>query len=336
MLPERYQKVIVHQFNSEPQRALKIVEVDMRMPSANEILVKNHYAGVNATDIARMMGIAHSVHNTPYDLGVEALGEIVAVGSSISEYELGDIVVTALPGNGYREYSTIDANFSLKLPGLRTEYLGLFISGVLAKIALEYIAEIKLSERVMVTSALSSSGHYAVQLAKAAQCFVIGSCANAEEAAILEDLGADRVINRSKEEIGKVLAQEFPGKLDVIYDSIGGSVLDACLAQTASRARVILTEALREHLRTDAPLHQIDLYNRIIQCSVSIHGLNLLDYANAIPIEGTKLLDLFELGLIKSVIDPNQFTGLNGVISALTYVSSGQARGKVMVKIIEN
>src|SRR5690606_14559436 len=142
MYPETYKKVVVTQIGEDPHTCLSIQETKLSEPKAHDILVKNHYAGVNPTDIGRMMGL-NPHGKLPLDFGVEALGEVIAVGDRVEEFKVGDVVATALPGNGYREYTTIDRNFALKVPALDPKYVGLFISGVIAKIALDFVVDIQ-------------------------------------------------------------------------------------------------------------------------------------------------------------------------------------------------
>lgn len=65
-------------------------------------------------------------------------------------------------------------------------------------------------ETVVVTAAAGGTGQFAVQLAKLAGCHVIGTCSTPEKAALLANLGCDRVINYNEESLGDVLSKEYP------------------------------------------------------------------------------------------------------------------------------
>lgn len=333
MLPETYQKIIVKQRGSNPHQCLEVVEKPLKQPHTHDILVKNHFAGVNALDIGRMMGLDVNHPKPPFDFGIEAVGEVVAIGSHVEDYNVGDSVVTILPGNGFREYSVIDHNFAGKVPALDPKYVGIYIGGTTAKIALEFIADIQTHETVMVTSALGASGHFAVQLAKLQGCHVVGTCSNDAEADILKKLKVDRIIVRDKEDIAQVLQAEYKDMLNVIYDTMGGALLDACIDNTAPRARIIIANALHEQLRGAPMTHAIDLYHKIIRRSASLIGINLNDYANVVPTEGLKLLDKLQMGDIQSLVDPHIFQGIEAVPDAMAHLMSGQAHGKVIVRL---
>jgi NADPH-dependent curcumin reductase CurA len=63
-------------------------------------------------------------------------------------------------------------------------------------------------------------------LAKLAGNTVIGTCSGLEKIAYLKSLGCDRVIDYTKEDVGAVLAQEFPRGVDLVFESVGGSMLE--------------------------------------------------------------------------------------------------------------
>ena len=85
MLPETYKKIIVTQRGKDPHQCLKVVEVAFSQPHTHDILVKNHYAGVNALDIGRMMGLDVHHPTPPFDFGMRWWLEIWTSPSSRSQ-----------------------------------------------------------------------------------------------------------------------------------------------------------------------------------------------------------------------------------------------------------
>lgn len=335
MTEKIYRKVVVQQTGRDPHTALKIVEVAMGEPGPGELLVRNHYAGMNYTDLALMMGLTDAGQHPPFDFGAEAAGEVIAIGSGVTDFQPGDTVLTALPGNGYREYSRISQQFAMKIPGLKPEYVGLFISGAAAKIASETIAGIGSGQTVLVTVGCGSVGHYLVQLAKRAGNHVISTCHNETEAALLRELGVDRIIDRSQEDVAQVLRDEYYDGLQLVFEAFGGSILDAALEQAAPLAKVVLLETLQEHFRSAPPIHQINFYETVIRKSVKILGFTMGDYAASFVLEAGKMIDLYERGEIRSVIDGKSFSGIDSVPDALVHLMSGEGYGKTLVKLVE-
>lgn len=333
MLPKSYKKLIVRKIGSNPRECLDLIEVPLKKLHSHEVMVKNHYTGINSTDVARMMGLDASNRPLPFDLGAVAIGEVIAVGDKVDDYQAGDTVATVFPGNGYSNYSIVDHNFVGKIPAIDPKYIGLFISGTIAKIALEFVADIQANETVLVTSGAGASGHYAVQLAKAQGCHVVAICGSVEEVVLLKQLGVDRVINRNEEDILHIIANDYHDMINVVFDNLGGYVLDACIEHSAPRARIILAEALREHLQGEASQHSIDLFRKVIIRSVSLIGFNLGDYANAVPMESMKLIDKLQAGFIQSIVDPTSFEGIDSIPDAIAHLMSGESHGKIVVKL---
>jgi len=335
MSRQTYRKVIVQQTGRDPHAALKVTEVPLGEPGAGELLVRNHYAGVNYTDLAAMMGITDDSQRVPFDFGVEAAGEVVAVGNGVTDFQPGDMVLTALRGNGYREYSRIAKQFALKIPAMKPEYVGLYISGSAAKIAVDVMAEIGSGQTALVTAGMASMGHYIVQLVKRAGNIVVATCGSAEEAAFLQELGADRVIDRSQEDFAQVLQTEYPDAFDVVFEAFGGKILDVALQQLAPRAKFLLLETLNEHFRSSDTVHQIDFYQTVIRKSATLMGFTMSDYAQTFVLEASKMIDLYERGEIRTVLDGANFQGIEAVPDALAHLMSGKGYGKTLVSLVK-
>lgn len=334
MLPETYKKIMVTKTGNDPHTCLALMEdVPMKAPSAYEVVVRNQFAGVNTIDIGRMLGVDGWQQALPFDFGTETLGEVVAVGKEVDKVAVGDVVMTALPGNGFREYTRIAHNLTVKMPAPDPRYVGTLISGTLAKIGMELLANVRPDDVVIVTSGLGASGHFALQLALNMGCYVITTCKDAEEAAILERWDPNRIVVREQDNLAEVLATDYPEAISVVFDTMGGQMLDACIAQTAPRARVVLVDAVHEHIRDESPTHTINFYRQVVRNSLSIMGINLSDFTGVIRVETLKLLEMIEQGLIESLVDGQQFEGIAQVPDAIGYLMSGAARGKVIVKL---
>src|SRR5690606_16594455 len=116
--------------------AAEIVEVELQAPAADEIIVKNCFAGVNATDVNVSAGGYTPGKQPPIDLGIEAVGEVVAVGQEVTQFKVGDPVITWGVGGGYREYNPVKARYALPIPEATPEVLSLILSGMTAAVGL--------------------------------------------------------------------------------------------------------------------------------------------------------------------------------------------------------
>ncbi len=336
MLPSTYKKVIVKQFSRDPYEAMEIVDEKMYPPGPNEILVKNIYVGANFTDVPRMMGLAKEFQTTPFDTGIDALGEVVEVGSLVEEFKVGDIVVTAFFGNGFREYSLIEQRLAAVTTERTPERLGLVISGAMASIMLEVVAgydETTPKQTVFVTAGLGDTGHYVVQLAKVMGHHVVTTCANEEEARYLYDLGCDRVIVRDKEEVADVMHSEYPMGVNLAIESFGGHFFTIALDSLAPRGQLISSGSLFEHTDGEGNLHAIDVYNKLILRATTIHGFNPVEYAQFIRQHSFKLNEMHKAGTIKTLLDKRQFKGIESVPSAVAHMMTRDTLGKIVIEL---
>lgn len=336
MLPETYKKVIVQRFSRDPREAMAVVDTKMYPPGPNELLVKNIYVGTNFTDVPRMLGLADKFQSPPFDAGIDALGEVVQIGSAVTDFSVGDKVITAFFGNGFREYSLIDARLAVKTNHPTKELLGAVISGAMASIMLHVVAgytESTPPQKVLVTAGLGGSGHYVVQLAKMAGHHVVTTCATDEEAEYLKAYDCDRVIVRDKENPEDVIPAEYPDGLNLVVESFGGEFFNLGLDNLAPRGQLISAGALVEHTNDDSHIHTIDIYNKLIWKSATIHGFNLIDYANHIRKHTMMISELTANGKIKTLLDPVEFKGIDSVIDAMAHMMSWKTRGKVVIEL---
>ena len=202
-------------------------ETQRPMPEAGQgqVVLKVAYAGVNRPDALQRAG-AYAPPPTASDLpGLEASGEVVAVGDGVSGIAVGDQVCALLPGGGYAEYVMTPAAHCLPVPkgmGMKeaaclpetffTVWSNVFMRGGL-----------KAGERILIHGGSSGIGTTAIQLAHAFGARVFVTAGNAAKCAACVELGAERAINYREEDFVEVMKAE--GGADVILDMVGGSYI---------------------------------------------------------------------------------------------------------------
>jgi NADPH-dependent curcumin reductase CurA len=330
-----YKKLIAKQFAPDFESAVEIVEVLLPQPAVNEILICNKYAGINSGfDTLLCQGKVPYVNLTPpFDLGVEAVGEVVATGENVRGFQVGDAVVTTVRGGGYREYQVIDANLAIKVRQATPEVLTLMPTGISALVALERVGEMKSNEVVLVTAAAGGTGHIAVQLAKLAGNHVIGTCGSQEKAELLKILGCDRVINYRTENLDRVLKTEYPKGIDLVFDCVGKQVFDSCLENLAIRGRLVVVGFISEYGKNLEEVTQTRIYRQLFWKAASVRGFLMPLYQEYAVEARDRLLNLFYSGKLKVAIDPTQFNGIESIPIAVKYLLGGQNCGKVVVRL---
>jgi NADPH-dependent curcumin reductase CurA len=327
-----YRKVIVNKFDRNFREALEIVDVEHEPPAANEITVRNLYAGVNIPDLMTIAGRSIASMPPPFDFGNEAAGEIVAVGAEVKQFKVGDQVVSGLY-NGFREYANLDANLALLVSRATPEVMALSISGVTASIALEIVLKITSGLTILVSNAGGSTGHFAMQLARMQGNRVIGVVMGEKQAAMVHALHCcERVIDLSHEDLDTVLRTEYPSGVNMVYESMGGKIFDICLQHIAPRGRIVSVASTSDQLAADSP-HTLFLYENFVRKSATLYGFSLADYAQFVRSHFYHLVELFYAGKLKSIVDARAFMGLNSVPDALDYLLEGKNTGKIVVRL---
>ena len=194
-------------------------------PGYGEVLIRVAYAGVNRPDALQRAG-SYAPPPDASDLpGLEASGEIVAVGAGVARWKVGDLVCGLLPGGGYAEYVTTAAAHCLPVPvGMSlveaaclpetffTVWTNVFMAGGL-----------QAGQVFLVHGGSSGIGTTAIQLADRFGARVFATAGTVEKVAVCERLGAERAINYRDEDFVEVV--KAAGGADLILDMVGGSYL---------------------------------------------------------------------------------------------------------------
>ncbi|MEH1924149.1 zinc-binding dehydrogenase [Nostoc sp.] len=329
-----YKKLRAKQLNPDFKSAVEIVEIPISKPAANEILIQNKFAGINGGfDTLLCRGDVPYINLIPpFDLGVEAVGEVVAIGENVKDFQIGDAVVTTARGGGYREFQVIDANLGVKVREATPELLTLMPTGVSALVALEKVGEMKSNEVVLVTAAAGGTGHIAVQLAKLAGNHVIGTCSSEAKAKLLRELGCDRIINYRTENLNQILKQEYPNRVNLIFESVGKAVFDTCVENLAVRGRLVAVGFISEYANNVEQITQPRIYHQLAWKAASVRGFLMAHYKEYMPEASDRLLNLYYTDKLKVAVDPTQFQGIESIPDAIQYLLSGQNCGKVVVR----
>lgn len=329
-----YKKLVAQQFSTNFQSAIAIAEVPILAPKADEILIRNKFAGINAGfDTLICQGSIPYVKLTPpFDLGVEAVGEIVAIGEAVQNLQVGDAVATTGRGGGYREYQVVPAHLAIQVAEAIPEILTLMPTGISALVALEQVGEMRTQETVLVTAAAGGTGHIAVQLAKLAGNHVVGTCGSSAKAQLLQELGCDRIINYHQEDLDTVLQREYPKGLDLIFDCVGGTVFDTCVEHLAVRGRLVVVGFISEYAKIPSTMPQPRIYHKLFWKAASVRGFLMPHYAAHMVAARDRLLSLFNTHQLRVAIDPTPFDGIESIPIAVEYLLSGKNVGKVVVR----
>lgn len=306
-------------------------------PGAGEIRVRNLWCGINAifdTQIARN-AVDYVKIALPCFTGVEALGVVEAVGEGVSDFAPGDPVVTTRFTGGYREHNVAPAGQFVTVPAAAPEWLALASTGVSALVALEVVGQIRSGETVAISAAAGGLGHLLVQLAKLQGCHVVAVAGGAEKCAFVASLGADRVIDYRAQDVGAVLAAEYPNRLDLAFDTVSGSIFDAFLANLADHGRLVVGGAAADLEGRPEMVTAPRIAHAIYYKGASVRGFMNGLLTEHWPQARERLFALYAQGALQVHFDAMPFTGLEGVFGAVERLLSGRSMGKVIVNLGE-
>ncbi len=218
---------------------LKPVERDIPKPGYGDVLLKIAYAGVNRPDALQRAGLYAPPPEASDLPGLEASGEVVALGEGVSGISVGDKVCALLPGGGYAEYATTPAAHCLSVP----EGMGMKEAACLPETFFTVWSNVfqrgglKAGEKFLVHGGSSGIGTTAIQLASHFGARVFTTAGNADKCRICEELGAERAINYREEDFVEVIRAE--GGADLILDMVGGSYLPKNVKSLANDGRLV-------------------------------------------------------------------------------------------------
>ena len=327
-----YKKIVAHKYSKNFREASEIVSADIVQPGPGQLLIKTHFGGVNASDVNISGGVYFSDGNFPFDLGCESVGEVVAIGPDVTQFEVGDAVASPQMGSAYSEMLCRDVDQFIKVPQCSPEYLSVSVAGLTASIGLYEAGDMSSGETVLITAAAGGVGNWCVQLAKLAGNHVIGTCSTPEKAQELKSLGCDRVVVYSEEDLGVVLAAEYPDGIDLIFEQVGGATFDTCVDHLATRGRILICGFISEYMGGTQEVTAPRIYHKLLWKSAQIRAFLFKDWPDQIAGHLERLIEQVANGSIKPLLDPTVFEGIDSAAEALDYLHSGRNTGKVVVR----
>jgi len=301
---------------------LQMKEVEKPTPKDKEILIKIHATSVSSGD-ARMRRADPFIIRLIFGfkrprksiLGVVFAGEIEAIGTSVSNYKIGDQVFGSSGMNfgAHAEYVSVqeDAVLALKPSNMTYEEAASIPFGATASMHFLRIANIQQGQKVLIYGASGALGTMAVQLAKnyGAEITAVCSTSNVE---LMKSLGANHVIDYTQEDFtrnGK--------KYDVIFDTIGKSSLRKALKSLSDNGHLLLASAGIGTM-IGGSIKSMFIKKKIVSGVIkeTVKDMNFFK-------------QLIEKGSLKAVIDRTY--PLKKIAEAHAYVDKGHKKGNVII-----
>jgi len=309
-----------------PPSVVRIQDVATPEAGPDEVLIKVHATTVNRTDCAYRAGkpalvrvIYGPVKPRATILGNEFAGEVVAVGSGVSRFALGDRVFGYNEGRfgAHAEYLVMrhDGPLATIPADVGDEQAAPSIEGSHYALAMIRAATVRSGQDVLVNGATGGIGSAAVQLIKALGATVTGVCGS-EHLELVRGLGADHVIDYTAADFTK------DGRTyDLVIDAVGKSSFGACRPVLRDRGIYLSSELgpfwQNPVLAFVTPL----LRGKKVLFPIPRQSREMVEYVKG----------LIEAGTFRPVIDRHY--PLDEIVEAYRYVDSGQKIGNVVIGV---
>ncbi|MGV2289469.1 quinone oxidoreductase [Trinickia sp. YCB016] len=210
---------------------MKWVDVEVGEPGDGQVRIKQHAVGLNYIDIYFRTGLYPLP--LPAGLGMEAAGEVTAVGPGVENLRVGDrVAYVARPPGAYTQERVLPAAVLVKLPGSLgyDEAASVMLQGLTAQYLLRRTYRVKAGDTILIQAAAGGVGLLVCQWAKALGATVIGTVSSDEKAELAKAHGCDHPIIYTRENFTKRVKEITNGAgVPVVYDSIGKDTFEGSL-----------------------------------------------------------------------------------------------------------
>src|ERR1700722_4307240 len=230
---------------------LRLAEVPDPQPGPDQVLLRLRFAALNPADAFLAQAMYPANPALPHILGRDGVGEVVAVGSGVSNVKAGDTVGILRCDCGVDKWGTLAEKVLVSASSVAPPPTGWTLEQT-AGAALVYLtawqaltqwsdppAAPPAGSVLLVTGASGGVGTASVQLGKAMGLTVVALSRSAEKGAKLRALGADHVFDPGDPNLRKaVMAAIAPKKVDIVVDNVGAALFNQVLAMLGYAGRI--------------------------------------------------------------------------------------------------
>ena len=313
---------------SEDITAVDMEEIDLPAPREGEVQIRIRACAVNFPDLLMVQGKYQFKPPLPFTPGMEAAGDIVAVGPGVTAFEPGDKVVAGLRTGGMAEGANTPAASCRAMPEAMSyeEAAGYTTAYLTAYVSLVRRGHLEAGETLLVHGAAGGVGMAAVDLGKQMGATVIATASSQEKLDVLADRGADHVINVADGFKDRVKELTGGRGADVIYDPVGGDVFDESVRCIAWGGRLLVIGF------ASGRIPDISVNMPLIK-GFSVVGVRAGEYGRRDPEKGAENIAAIDAMAAKGTIRPYVYASfpLDQAAEAMCQLRDRRVIGKVVV-----
>jgi NADPH:quinone reductase-like Zn-dependent oxidoreductase len=226
-----------------PLDVLQLVESEVPSPRPHEVLIRVTARNINPSDIMFIRGMYGITPKLPSSAGFEACGVVENGGESV-KIPIGTRVMFTAIGT-WKDYVCVPAALVIPVPDQMPDEVACqaFVNPLTAFGMIEK-SGLKAGEWLLITAGASAFGKFAIQMAKAKGIKVAATVRHDAQKEVLQQLGADLVINSETEKLQKVVLERTEGGVHVIFDAVGGMLGAKALSTLRPKGRMMVFGAL--------------------------------------------------------------------------------------------
>jgi NADPH2:quinone reductase len=221
--------------------ALQLEVLPDPAPGAGELLIDVEAIGVNFIDVYQREGLYPL--QRPFTPGAEAAGTVSALGPGVTNFVVGDRVVSETVRGAYAERAVVAAQRAIRIPsGVTTKQAAaVCLQGMTAQYLSTSTFRLEPGHRALVHAAAGGVGLLLCQMAKKRGAFIIGTASTDEKRRLALEAGADDVIDYTTHDFAVETKRITNGEgVHVVYDSVGKSTFDKSLETLVRRGMMVL------------------------------------------------------------------------------------------------
>lgn len=309
----------------------KFAEVQLPDPGPGEMLFKTRYLGFDPAQKGWMENIADYV--APMAIGEVMRGSVIAevLTSNGGRFAVGDMVFGSV---GWTDHFVSNGEGLSKVetdlpPTAVLSVLG--TTGVTAYCGLFKVGKPVAGDTVLVSGAAGATGSIVGQLAKIAGCRVVGIAGGKDKCEwLVREAGYDAAIDYKAGSVRDQIKEHCPRGVDVIFDNVGGSILNDMLSQIATGARVVICGGISRYETGTLPAGPQNYFNLVFRRG-TMAGFIVLDWAAEFPAIRKRLEGFVKEGKLAYQEDIQH--GFENAPDTLKRLFVGANRGKQLLEL---
>lgn len=319
----------VHEFGGP--EVMKYEDAEEPQAGPGQVLIEVRAAGVNPVDTTFRSG-AHPLSKSlklPWTPGIDAAGEVIAVGEGVEGFKAGDRVFGAAMSGSYAEKAAMN--------GLRTAHIPANLSFVecasfpvvlyTAFYAVVVKAGIQPGQTILVHAGAGGVGSMAIQIAKAAGARVITTVSSKEKADVASSLGADVVVNYREEDFAERCVAETGGAgVDAVIEMVSSENFDGSCRALKKHGTMVLLGA-----GTGKSMTGSVTYPPFYSKDIDVRGMSLFNTDAVFPDMIRQVDYLLAEGKVRALV--GEEIPMAEAARAHEVLMTGKVAGKIVLKV---